>query len=61
MTPKLLFALSIIATVAVCALFLALEFQAAAWVLSAIGISAIVAAIGFIAAEAKEVPRNRWE
>ena len=52
MTPRLLFTLSVIASVTVCALFLAFEFQANASVPSAIGVSALILALGAIAADA---------
>jgi hypothetical protein len=53
MTSKMLLALAIIAAVAVASWFIALQFEAAAWVLSAIGISAVIAAIGVVATEMK--------
>ena len=54
MTSKMLLALAVIAAVAVGSWFIALRFGAAAWVLSAIGTSAIIAAIGVVATEMKK-------
>lgn len=61
MTPKVVFALSIITAVAFCAWFMAFEFQAASWVLSGIGISATIAAIGVVATEWKKASQDQRE
>ena len=59
MTAKLLFTLSVIAAATVCALFLAVEFQADASVLFAIGIGALVLALGAVAPDALARFRNK--